>query len=124
MSVLEKLKTRRSYPVKIGDVDVKVRAMTIGELTEVDKISDSLKTGFVVGCCLCSEDGQPAFTRRRTMEGLEVLSEGNVGADEAAEDFAKRVMDALNDVSTETLKEISRAIGEIGSIDIEGLRKN
>ena len=124
MSVLEKLKTRRSYPVKIGDVEIKVRAMTIGELNEVDKIADDLKTGFVMGSCLCDDAGQPAFTRRRTMEGLEILSEGNVGVEEKAEDFARRVMDALTDISTETIKEISRAIAEIGSIDIEGLRKN
>ena len=114
-SILDKMRKRRFYPVKIGDETIHVRSMTIGEMGRMEAVEAGFKTPFVVACCLLRDDGSQEFTKA----GADVD-----GILETDTDFAKRVNDALADVQPETLKELCQAVGRIGEVDHEAVLKN
>ena len=112
MSVLDKMKKRRCYPISLGDEKIHVRAMTLSELTRIDAIDADNRTGFMLGCCLVSDDGNPEFTKRPA------------DGDQPAEDdnaFGKRVMDAMVDVDPPTIRAAIDGIAKVGTVDAETL---
>ncbi len=108
--MLGKLKKRRCYPVDLGDGDqVHCRAMTIGELKDVDPLAKDLKTPFIMGRGIVNSDGSEQFPRK---------------PDETPEQYANRMQTELADVSTETIAAISAAIGKIGKVPEADTLKN
>jgi len=102
MSVLDKIKKRRFYPVDLGDGNiVNCRALTIGELRRLEALDKELKTPFVMGVALVDDKGATEFTKT---------------GEESDVQFAERVREAIADVSTETISAISQAIGKIGKV--------
>lgn len=113
MGILEKAAKRSAYPVKLTNGEtVHVRAMTLDQLDVISEMEEgSARTGYLLGCCLCSELGQPEF---------EILANENAAA------FGARVMAAFRQagVGTDTVKQITAGIGRIGKVDAEDIAGN
>lgn len=121
--VLERLRKKRAYPVKIdGDV-FHVRSLTIGELRRLDAVSvmadstDSaeekaqLRTGLFYALAICADEtGEAAFPKL---------------VDESDASLARRIKDEFSDVPLETLRAIGEAVQKIGQTPkVETIVKN
>lgn len=83
---LSKLRKNRGTEVDIDGDKFQLRNMMIGELRRVDALPVELKPGFIVGCKLCTDGGD--------------APELPQGEGESDEEWAKRVMAEIADVST------------------------
>lgn len=111
MSVIERLRKRRFYPITIDGETVHVRALLSSELKELLTFKDEEESfGFAVGSSLLNEDGSTAFTR---------------SSDESAKEFGARVLTTL-DLPTDTRAELSAKIVALsqGPKNAENLAKN
>ena len=107
---LSRLRKKRAYPVTIDGEGYHVRSLTIGELRRLDALDADSKTGFVVGCALCDENGAAELPR---IEG------------ETDSVYSARVLVELDDVPTENIRALSEAVGNIGKTPtIEAIAKN
>lgn len=96
---LRTLAKRRCYKFDIDGEPFYVRALTIGESREFNKIEDAdTKAAFGLGCALCNEDATPVFERQP-------------GEDAVA--FATRITPDLEAVPQDTLILISDAVGKV-----------
>lgn len=112
MGILEKLANRNAYPEKLRNGEqIHVRALSLDQLDRIDKLEPNLKTGFLIGCCLCTERGVPEIQQDKGEEDAK---------------FSERVLTDVKAVGmgTDTLREIQQAIGRIGRADVEELAKN
>jgi len=110
ITILDKLRNRRCYPVPEAGEGVYVRSLTRGELIRLGKLEGDDKTDFVLGCVLVTQGGAPVFPPI---------------AGETDAQFCARVKAAVLDVDTETVAQISQAVGKIGKVPPpEELRKN
>ena len=108
--ILIKLRKKRGYPVVIDDETFHVRSLTIGELQRLDKLDATSKTGFVVGCALCTARGEPEFIR---------------SADQTDAAWAEEVIQLLDDVPTETIRQLSEGVANIGKMPtVKAILKN
>ena len=101
--VIKRIWKRRRYPVAIGEGDdaetFHVRALTFSELEALDAISDGLlKTFFTVGLGLVDPSGVQLYPREES---------------ETPEQYGDRVKAACVDIPTDTLFELSVAIGKV-----------
>lgn len=108
MSMLDKIKKRRVFPVQIGDETVYVSAMTKADIARLQK-SENAVAEFILGLCLVDEKGNPEFT----------LNEG-----ESDTDFAKRIADLTEDVPEVTKTDLYRAVRKVSGYVTEDLPKN
>ncbi len=99
---LNKLRKKRGFPVEIDGDTFHVRSLTLGELRRVETLKPADKTGFVIGCTLCTGDGgEPEFPKQD-------------GEDDSA--WAQRVVDELADVPTETIRTLSDRVASLGKV--------
>lgn len=99
--VLERLRKKHGSKVEIDGEAYYVRSLTIGELRRLDKIEADQKTGFVIGCALCSDESGEAELPKL--------------ADESDAVWSERVLGELSDVATETIRALSEGISKIGT---------
>ncbi len=109
--LLEKVNKRRCFPVKLEDREIFVRAMRSDEIARMNQLESDARTMFFIGKCLVYANGIP-----------EIPQKGN----ESDIDFSNRVSEAMAaaDVDMLTIGEISQAIGRVGQVNPEDLRKN
>ena len=106
MTLTEKLRKRRFYPVTIGEETVHVRRLTVDEAERVDGIENGLiKAFFMVGCCLLDESGTPAYSRND---------------DESDIQFAERVKVEGKDIPADTLADITAGIWKATKVPSPG----
>lgn len=117
--VIDRLKLRRCYPVPIGSETVHCRAMTIGELRALDKLPEELQTAFAFGCSLTDEKGAQEFPLLLVEQ---VSGQGATVSErlETHEEYAKRVLLAMDDFGADTLREVSLAIGRLTGVPAHG----
>lgn len=109
--VLDRLKKKRGYPVDIDGETYYVRSLTVGELKRLEAVPPAQKTGFVVGCALCTEASGIA-------EFPQSDSESDV-------DWSNRVMEAISEVPTETIRALSDGVANISKTPkVETVAKN
>ena len=108
--VLNRLRKKRGSPINIDGETFYVRSLTIGELTQLDTINADERTGYVVGCALVNEDGSQVIPKADS---------------ESSIDYAKRVLQELDDVPTANIKAISDGVANLGkSVKPEAVLKN
>lgn len=100
--VLNKLRKKRGSEIVINGDTFYARGLTLGELRRVDGLPNELKTGFVVGCTLFAENG--------TDQEFPQLPEENDIA------WAERVTAELADVPTDTIREYSERVANLGKV--------
>lgn len=110
LSVMDRIKARRCYPVKLGDETVHVRALTIGELKALDKLPPEQQTGFAIGCALVEQDGKQQFPRLERPVDADTPSHLR---QETNEEFAARMLEAVDEFPADNLKDISEVIGKL-----------
>jgi hypothetical protein len=94
-SVVDRIRRRRKYPVKLGDDTVFVRSMTIAENKAVEPFSAEIESlGYAIGVCLLNDDGSQVFA---------------IGKDETANAFGARVLAEL-DIPDDARNIITEAI--------------
>ena len=98
--VLERLRKKHGNAVEINGETFNVRSLTIGELRRLDKIEADQKTGFVIGCALCSDEN-----------GTQELPQAEGETDAL---WSERVLTELADVETETIRALSDGVAKIG----------
>lgn len=97
--VLNRLKKKRGYPVVIDEETFYVRSLTIGEFKRLGEIQDDQRTGFTIGCALCSDDkGEPEIPQK---DG------------EADSAWAERVLEELADVPSETIRALAEGVASL-----------
>lgn len=101
ITVLDRLRKRRCYPVPEAGEGIFVRSLTRGELIRLGALEGDDKTDFVIGCVLVTQAGEPVFPKH---------------SDETDAEFCARVKAAFLDVDTETVAQISAAVGRIGKV--------
>ena len=111
MGLLNKINTRNRYPVEINGNQVFVRSLKSSELKRMNALDGDRKAYFMFGMCLVDSEGRPEIAKT---------------ADEDDATFAARVEEAFDDadIDFETMGKISEAIGKIGKLDEETIRKN
>lgn len=121
MSVLNKLANRRKYPVKLGDEEVFVRSLTLGELETLDKLPADLQTAYAIGCALVDESGQQAMP----CQMVPVSAEDPTTRFECPTEYAKRCYDTLAIVPGDSLVALTEAIWKVTKpTSVETLTKN
>lgn len=111
MSVIDRLRKRRFYPIDIEGETIHIRALLDSELQAVVEFRDNDESvGFAIGCALLNEDKSAAF----------VLS-----ADETSKQFGARVLKEL-DLPSDTKAEITGKILKLsnGPLKADELKKN
>lgn len=111
MSVIDRLRKRRFYPVTIDGEVIHIRALLCSELTVVETFKNEDESiGFVIGCAVVNEDGSAAFKRE---------------PDEPAKVFGAGVL-AQIDLPTDTKAELTSKILKLsdGPPKPEDLKKN
>lgn len=116
-NVLIRLRKKRGYPVEINGDTFHVRSLTIGELRRLEaldgiktpetpeeyaekSLAQSRRTGFVVGCALCTdESGEAAIPK--TLEETDAA-------------WSDRVLEELSDIATESIRALSEGVTKIG----------
>ncbi len=111
MSVIDKLRKRRFYPVVIDGEAVHIRALLDSELKTVsDFQNEDESIGFAIGKSLINEDKSPVFEQ---IEG------------EEPKEFGKRVLHAI-DLPSDTKAELTSKILKLsnGPLSADDLKKN
>lgn len=111
MSVIDKLRKRRFYPVDLAGDTVHIRAMLDSELKTVSEFqNEDESVGFAIGCSLVNDDQSSVFTRQ---------------ADESPKQFGGRVLIEI-DLPSDTKAELTSKILKLsnGPPSIEELKKN
>lgn len=90
MSVIDRLRKRRFYPVTIDGEQVHIRALLDSELkTAMEFKDDDESVGFAIGCSLLNEDRTPVFSQLTNETpkqfGARVLAEADLPSDTKAE---------------------------------------
>jgi hypothetical protein len=99
---MAKLRKKRGAAVEVEGDTFHVRSLTLGELRRVDALPNEEKTGFVIGCTLCSgPDGEPEFPKQ---------------SDETDSAWAKRITEQLGDVSTDKIRLLSERVASLGKV--------
>ena len=99
---LNKLKRRRSYPVKLpaGD-EIMIRSQTFGEIRRTVAIKDKIiQIGFTIGCVILGDDGTNLFNKQ---------------PDETDDAFASRVLDEC-ELDIESATAIREAIEKVHTV--------
>lgn len=110
MSMIDRLKKRRCYPVQIGEDTVYLRSMTLGEMDRTEKLPYDDRTGFVLACSLIQQDGTPEFS---AITG------------ETDAELSGRVIAAMSDVPDDNLRAIADAIQKLRHTPtVESIAKN
>jgi len=110
VSVIERLRKRRSYPVEIDGETIKIRALLESELKAVAEFRDDDESiGYAIGCAILNEDGSQLFT-------LDM---------ETPKEFGARVLLCL-DLPSDTKAELTTKILKLsqGPLKPEDLKKN
>lgn len=111
MSVIDKLRKRRFYPVVIDGETVHIRALLDSELrTVTDFQNDDASVGFAIGKAVVAEDASAVFTQL---------------TDETPQEFGRRVLTEV-DLPSDTKAELTSKILKLsnGPPSIEDLKKN
>lgn len=114
-TILERLARRRCYPVQIADETFYVRSLTLGECDDVDKLPEDLKTPYAIGCALVDDAGTQALPRSKPEDGTTPSNE----------DYAKKILDALQIVEPAALMALLENIWKVTkAAPVEDLVKN
>tara|TARA_R110000868_G_scaffold25944_1_gene100510 strand:- start:2169 stop:2504 length:336 start_codon:yes stop_codon:yes gene_type:complete len=111
MSVIDRLRKRRFYPVTIDGEVIHIRALLDSELKTVSAFQNEDESiGFAIGCSLINEDKSDVFT---------------IAADESAKQFGARVLAEIN-LPSDTKAELTSKILKLsnGPPSAEDLKKN
>lgn len=111
MSVIERLRKRRFYPIEIMGETIHIRAMLDSELKQVSEFqSEDESIGYAIGCALLNEDQSPAFAQQ---------------PEETAKEFGARVLREL-DLPSDTKAELPDKILRLsrGPLSADELKKN
>lgn len=111
MSVIDRLRKRRKYPVIIDGETINIRALLDSEIDTVSEFqNDDESIGFAIGYGVLNDDGTMAFTPH---DG------------ESPKQFGGRVLAEL-DMPSDTKAEISEKIMKLskGPLKPEDLKKN
>jgi hypothetical protein len=111
MSVIDRLRKRRFYPVEIMGEVVHIRALLDSELKTVSEFQNEDESiGFAIGCAVLNEDQLAAFTR---------------SAEESPKQFGARVLAEI-DLPSDTKAELTNKILKLsnGPPSAEDLKKN
>jgi hypothetical protein len=111
MSVIDRLRKRRFYPVTIDGETIHIRALLDSELRLVEPFRfEDASIGFAIGCSLLNEDKSPAFVMEET---------------ESPQQFGHRVLNTL-DLPQDTKAEVRDKIVKLseGPPETEDLKKN
>jgi hypothetical protein len=110
-NVLDRLRKKHGSPVVINGETFHVRSLNLGELRRLDALTPDNKTGFLVGCALCTDEtGEPAFSKL---------------PEETDAEWAAGVLKMLDDVPTETIRALSDGVAAIGRVPkLETVAKN
>lgn len=108
MSVIDKIRKRRAWPVTIEGETVLVRALLDSEEGEVKPFANDPESyGYAIGCCLLGDDGLPCLKRMPDEEskafGARVLTELDLPADTRAE-LCDRILKLATGPPIESLK--------------------
>jgi hypothetical protein len=102
---------RFAQKISIRGEEFWVRKMTLSELSRLEKVPTDDKTGFMVGCVLCT--------------GPEARQSIPKNEDETDLDWGRRVMIELGDIQFEVVKWLSDSIGKLrDEVDIEVIMGN
>jgi hypothetical protein len=111
MSVIDKLRKRRKYPIEIDGETINIRALRDSEIDTVTEFqNDDESIGFAIGYGVLNDDGTPAFS---PLDG------------ESPKEFGGRVLDEI-DMPSDTKAEISEKIMKLskGPLKPDDLKKN
>lgn len=111
MSVIDKLRKRRFYPVAIDGETVHIRALLDSELKTVTEFqNEDESVGFAIGKSVLNEDSSAAFVQL---------------ADESPKQFGQRVLTEI-DLPSDTKAELTSKILKLsnGPMSAEDLKKN
>jgi hypothetical protein len=111
MSVIDRLRKRRFYPVEIDGEKIHIRAMLDSELKAVSDFRDQDESvGYAFGCSLVNEDSTAVFTRL---------------TDESPQQFGARVLAEI-DLPSDTKAELTSKILKLsnGPPSADDLKKN
>lgn len=111
MSVFDRLRKRRFYPIEIMGEVIHIRAMLDSELKTVSEFQmEDESIGYAIGCALLNEDQTPAFVQQ---------------PGETAKDFGARVLVEL-DLPSDTKAELPDKILKLskGPLSADELKKN
>ena len=104
-SVLQRLRKRNAHPVKIGDEEILVRALTLSEARAADKLPENERVLFAIGTGLLNDAKEPEYPRLSGESDLE---------------FAKRIEPNLEELGLDVLAAVYQSIEKAskpGSID-------
>lgn len=135
MSLLSKANKRSCYPVKFEDRTVYVRSLTCGELRRMNALHKDLRTPFVVGISVVTEDGAPEVAKilvpvineKEQPEAYAAMLAAGSEAQlrpETDDEFALRC-EQLQDsagVDTEIVSKLTDAIANIGKVTVETVK--
>lgn len=110
MSVIDRLRKRRAYPVSIDGETIKIRAMLESELKLASEFRDDDESiGYAIGCAVLNDDGSQVFTSNM----------------ETPKEFGARVLLAL-DLPSDTKAELTSKILKLsqGPLKPDDLKKN
>ena len=111
MSVIDRLRKRRFYPVTIDGETIHIRALLDSELKVVSEFQNEDESiGYAIGCSLVNEDQSAAFVRL---------------GDESPKQFGARVLSEI-DLPSDTKAELTSKILKLsnGPPSIDDLKKN
>ncbi len=111
-TVLSRLAKRRCYPVPIDDEKIYVRALTFGQLRDIETLPGELAGSFIFGCGVISDAGAQEIP---SLEG-----ESNL-------EYATRVSDILVDreIPVDTVRDVNAAIMKLMRVpQVEDIAKN
>lgn len=113
MSVIERLRKRRFYPIQLDGETIHIRSLLTSELQSISVIAkgnDDAAIGFAFGCSVLNPDGSQVFVRSAT---------------ESDQEFGARILAEL-DLPLDTKAELTGKIMKLsqGPIDQEQLKKN
>jgi len=114
VSVIDRLRKRRSYPIEIDGDTIKIRALLQSELKLASEFRDDDESiGYAIGCAVLNDDGSQAFTP--------LIKEVN----ESPKEFGARVLAEL-DMPSDTKAELTQKIMKLsqGPLKPEDLKKN
>lgn len=111
MSVIDRLRKRRAYPVSIDGEEIKIRALLESELKAVSDFRDDDESiGFAIGCSVLDADGSQMFMAKQG---------------ESPKEFGGRILAEL-DLPSDTKAELTSKILKLsqGPLKPDDLKKN